>query len=207
MKSPTRGTRPPLPIAEIDVNHITDYCRTPEQLEELLIFCVLVAGKRAQGTARALACLLRQTHQQARLATLRPFQALRQVEGLERLSRLLRRHGIGLNRQKARTLHALLALELDLRHCSLEQLEAVPGIGPKTARMFLLHSRPGQRLACLDRHLLRCLAQQGVRVPRQTPGSRQAYLRLEEVVLTLADQAGMTPAEFDLTVWNRARCR
>jgi hypothetical protein len=89
-------------------------------------------------------------------------------------------------------------LSLNLRTCTVADLEAVHGIGPKTARMFLLHSRPAQRVAVLDTHILAWLAQCGVAdVPRSTPPAGKHYERLELAFLDLCDKAGADPASLE----------
>ena len=65
-----------------------------------------------------------------------------------------------------------------------------------------MSSRPKARVACLDTHLLKYLAERGVRnVPKSTPSSKKQYERLERVFLSLVPK-NKTPAEFDLEIWN-----
>jgi thermostable 8-oxoguanine DNA glycosylase len=44
-------------------------------------------------------------------------------------------------------------------------------------------------------------------VPKTTPTSKKLYKRLENEVLNLARDAGMTPADYDLNVWNKYSIR
>jgi len=93
------------------------------------------------------------------------------------------------------------SLKLDLRNDSVEAFEAIHGVGPKTARMFIMHSRPNQRLAAIDTHVLKHLKASGIDAPEVTPANSREYRRLEQAFLDLADHAGMTPADYDLMVW------
>ena len=93
--------------------------------------------------------------------------------------------------------------ELDLRTCSADDLEKIHGIGMKTSRCFIIHSRPGARYAGLDTHILKHLKACGVEnVPKSTPSSKKEYLRLEKEFLRIADLNNMTPAAYDLMIWN-----
>jgi thermostable 8-oxoguanine DNA glycosylase len=192
-------------IGFVNPHKITDYRRSQEELEEFLLFCVLVAGKDAWTTSWHLQLMLRTLHDRARLGEFRPFESLRRAEEAYGLAERLQNHGFGCFNQKARAIHALIHSGMDLRSCSLEDLEAIPSVGPKTARFFLLHSRRGQRLAVLDVHVLRFLRSRGVKAPKDTPPKGPRYLALEKVFLRLADEAGMTPARFDLRVWREAQ--
>lgn len=95
-----------------------------------------------------------------------------------------------------------LAPEHFLRTCDAEDLESFPGIGPKTARFFLLHSRPDVECAVLDRHILRWMGQY-MKVPNATP-TGERYRELERAFLSHARRLGKTPAQLDLDIWNEA---
>ena len=112
--------------------------------------------------------------------------------------------GIGCYNHKAMTFHQLVHADIDLRTCAPEELEQIYGIGMKTSRCFILHTRKDAQVAGLDTHMLKHLKAMGVRkVPKTTPGSRKVYLRLEKKVLKFAKRMGFTPAEYDLAVWNK----
>jgi thermostable 8-oxoguanine DNA glycosylase len=89
---------------------------------------------------------------------------------------------------------------LDLSACSVSDLEAVRGIGPKTARCFLMHSRRNVRHAGLDTHVLKYMREMGFDVPKSTPAGRK-YIEIESKFLEIADKSGMSVAEFDLKIW------
>ena len=58
--------------------------------------------------------------------------------------------GIGQYGRMARAFWEAANLPYDLREVELKDLMRVHGIGPKTARLFLTHTRQNQRLAVLD---------------------------------------------------------
>jgi thermostable 8-oxoguanine DNA glycosylase len=73
----------------------------------------------------------------------------------------------------------------------------------KTSRCFILHTRKNARVAGLDTHMLKFLRSKGhFDAPKSTPSNEKNYDRFEKLVLKYADEAGKTPAEFDLDVWN-----
>lgn len=174
------------------------YNCTNNELEEILIFCVLVAGKNAMTTARGLNFLLTGIGYGPGCS---PFELLRR-RTLDNLTWWLRVSGIGCYNIKSNTINHLLEAELDLRTCSIADLEAIPGIGPKTARFFILHTRPGAQVACLDTHILKFLAKQGFRVPKSTPSGNR-YLELEKAYLDLCKENGWDPAQKDIEIWKK----
>jgi len=114
--------------------------------------------------------------------------------------------GIGCCRMKARAiLDAADRIQdgrLNLRKCSPEDLEAIYGIEPKTARAFIMWSRPGESYAILDTHILKWLKEQGIEnVPKATPTSKN-YDRLEAEFLDLVPE-DKSAAEFDLQIWKK----
>jgi thermostable 8-oxoguanine DNA glycosylase len=204
----------------IDPANITKYGRSKAELQELAIFCILVAGKKARTMAIALDKLLTKARALAavykeiandptdgrfskRVATLdldMPFDVLFAYMSRERLQQDLKACGIGCHTRLAHALFTLVRADLDLATCTAADLERLPSLGPKTARFFMVHSRPNQRLAVLDTHVLKFLNEQGHFVPSSTPTGRR-YLEIEQLVLDYCDAAGMSPADWDLTVW------
>jgi hypothetical protein len=115
----------------------------------------------------------------------------------------LKEHGIGCYTFKAKTMADLAHSKLNLRTCTTDDLESIYGIGFKTARCFILHSRKDARVSGLDTHMLKHLRYLGYDAPLSTPSSKKQYLTFEKYVLSLADDAGMSPADYDLMVWNK----
>lgn len=189
----------------IDPSNITNFNQTDEQLERFLYFWVLAAGKNGMVAARLLEDLLNTLSEG--LTTHTPFQYIQRIQSSE-LAFIMREVGIGCYNIKSQTLKILAHANLNLRTCSVSDLEAIKGIGPKTARGFLIHSRPNQSYACLDRHLLHFLRDQGhSNIPIATPASSKQYQHLEQLYLSEVAKSGKTVAELDLEVWNRYRTK
>jgi endonuclease III len=187
----------------VDPKNVTKFDRTDHELQEFLVYSVAVAGKQAQTVSGQVDQLLKGMGAEA--GALTPLAAINLHTPEEKVAALLKTVGIGLYTQKAEALCRLAGLWvmdlMDPRTVTVEQLEQVRWVGPKTARFFVLHSRPGQRYAALDTHILKHLAAHGVQVPIGTPGKGPTYLRLEREFLRLAEAAGKSPAEYDLEVW------
>lgn len=183
----------------IDPFQITKYDRTDEELEEFIIFSILVAGHNAQNTARGLERFL------GNLKGVRPFEVVEEHIKAGTLDIALQNAGLGCHTRRAKSLQSLLESGLDLRHCSLDELERINGIGPKTARFFLLHSRADIRIAALGTHILRYLKSIGHKdIPSNIPTGKD-YQRIEKLFLEEADKSGMSVADFDLFLWKRAK--
>ena len=116
----------------------------------------------------------------------------------------MRKCGIGCYNNKAKTFWQLANSGLDLSTCSTTELESIHGIGMKTSRCFIIHSRKDPKCAGLDVHILRYLKDKGYDVPTSTP-TKKEYLRIEEIFLKLAEQSEKTVAEFDLDIWKQYR--
>jgi thermostable 8-oxoguanine DNA glycosylase len=183
----------------IDPKKITNYNRTDAQLEEFLLFCIMVAGHNAQTTAKTLERLLVMNLD-------RPFEFMRiMTKVLDKISPTafnmwLATYSVGCYNRVARTIKELLYRKLDLRMCSVEDLESIHGIGPKTARFFITHSRQNQRFAILDVHILAFMREKGIDTPKSTPSGKK-YAILEKEFLKMVDASGMSPADFDLMIW------
>lgn len=181
-------------------DRITNYERTTEELEELIIFCICVAGHNAFHTAKQLDKLFTKLS-----AYVAPFYALKRIR--QRLVPMLRWAKIGCHNKRAKYIKDLLDKNLNLRTCSVKELESIKGIGPKTARFFILHSRRDVNdIAVLDTHVLKFMRDEGHQVPKSTPTGKH-YLRLEAEFLKLARKSNKSVAEFDLEIWNKYRAK
>ena len=143
----------------IDPENITNYNLTDEELEGTILFWVTAAGKNGRTAAKCLDKFLNIIEK----PILSPFEAvwLKSYEDaiVFRLSdkyiniidkhkcipEIMRSCGIGCYNQKARTFVELACSDLNLRTCTAEDLEKIYGIGMKTSRCFILHSRKGAR--------------------------------------------------------------
>lgn len=203
----------------IDPTNITNYNLAQHELEEQLIWWVFAAGHNgittAKGVDKFLQLLYRESDKFKSPQT--PFCALytvSQYSSWQYVLEALSRSSLGCWRIKSKTLHqfayptpVLGRWHIDLKTISVEELEKFHGIGPKTARCFVLHTRKGARVAGLDTHLLKFLRDEGYDVPKSTPSSKKKYRELEEVFLRICDERGKIPAEYDLEIWNAYRMK
>jgi thermostable 8-oxoguanine DNA glycosylase len=165
-------------------------------LEWRLLYSVIVAGKSAQFAERVMNRLMDRDDQYDG-----PFGLLRRLITENRLPQTLQAVRCGNYTKTERAFSAIVEADLDLERCSAEDLEQIPGIGPKTSRWFLLWTRPGIRHAALDVHVLRWLRDQGYEAPRTTP-TGERYRKLEDAFLEEADSRGLTPRELDHWIWS-----
>jgi len=90
-----------------------------------------------------------------------------------------------------------------LRTVPVETLKKYPGIGDKTARFFVMHSREDTEVATLDTHVLSWMDENlDVDVHPDGPRSTREYERLEHHFLNEAERRGRHPAHLDLEIWN-----
>lgn len=185
----------------INPDNITNFDATGEELEEVLLFWICAAGKNASNAARGLDRLL--VDLRAYFSPkFSPFELIYKLQmyTTQSLADWLKVSGIGCYNHKARSMWELVNAGLDLRTCSLEDLMSIYGIGPKTARCFLIHSRRNARCAGLDTHILKYLRDKGHDVPKATPGSKKKYEKIERLFLTYVGK-NQSVASVDLGIW------
>jgi len=195
----------------IDPSNVTDTARTPAALEEFLLFCIVVAGKNAYQQAAKLEGFLRGRS---------PFAFIRQCVGDGSLARRLREVRLGKYTLLGRSFRRLAESGVDLGSCPWGELTRFPGIGIKTAKFFVLHSRPGEMHGVLDTHVLSWMREHwspGRRrppaVPRHSPQDRAAYRFWEAVYFGMVAERHHRPsgprpvdwARFDLELWKERR--
>lgn len=178
----------------IDPKKITNFTRTQAELQSFFLFGLFCAGKNSDYAAKCLAKLLHNNEGET------PFEVLKNL-GETGIHNALVASRIG---QYTRLTKAIVdAVYLDLSTCTLEELMSVHGVGQKTARFFLLHTRPNCKVAVLDTHILKWLRDNEVDAPQVTPTSVKQYKALEEKFLFLAgiNFPFMSIADVDLTLW------
>ncbi len=183
----------------IDPRQITKFSRTDYELQEFLLFCVAVAGKSSEIQSRKLDIFLApHTHL--------PFERIKSLVAQGNFMDVLMQSKLGQYRRIGKAYVNLAHSGLDLRTCTIEELEKIEGIGPKTSRFFMLHSRPNQELAVLDTHILSWLRTRGWKAPKATP-SQPIYGKLEVAFLMECIWSGLTPAALDLSIWKSRQVR
>lgn len=163
------------------------------ELQLRLLSACIVAGKSAKFTEGAMQRLGLSDH---------PFNTLRDRIGRNELDTWLRAARTGNYTKLARCFREIVAHTTDYyRTCTAEQLEQIHGIGPKTARFFIIWTRPDAIHAALDVHVLRWLKAQGHKnVPRSTPSGKR-YAQLEKTFIAEAQHRGLTPRQLDEQIW------
>jgi len=182
----------------IDPKAITNFNRSQEELEMFWLFCILVAGKNADWAAVKLQDLFRNKRD---FQT--PFQFLK--DNLTDLHNILVANKVGQYRRITNAIEQ--SLNLDLKTASLELLMSVFGVGPKTARFFILHTRRDAECAVLDTHILkwmRNLVHESIDVPKSTPPVKE-YEKWERMAIKLMQVwfKGISLAEADLMIWTQ----
>jgi thermostable 8-oxoguanine DNA glycosylase len=181
----------------------TDYSdRGRRDMEVWLLFCIAVAGKNSKNTTKALGRFTAYTE----IWSEYPLYAIKEMlerMGDEVLDRYLRAARFGqytkLHRAFSETAREFWCR--DLRTLTIEELESIHGIGPKTSRYFKLTTDREARVAALDTHILKWLKKLGYPdIPKSTPSGRN-YARIEQYFLQEVDKRGMTINDLDIAVW------
>lgn len=173
---------------------------TREQLEWWILFGICVAGKGAKQTETKVKMLLNRLFYLYGKRT--PFELVKVARNNGTLYDHLKVCKIGQYRRIFMAFRA--AVDLDLDFISVPALEAIPGIGPKTARMIILYYDPKADCAVLDTHILKWLREKGIpKVPKSTPPAGPTYNRLEKAFQDLAKKARKSVRDLDTEVWKR----
>lgn len=161
------------------------------ELQARLIFSVVVAGKNAKFARNVIEKLFSKTKKL-------PFEVVKDwVKGGTLRSRLKTARS-GNYGKLVKCLPKLV--ELNPRTATLEELEQISGIGPKTSRFYHLWIGKNTRCAALDVHILKFLRHLGNDAPKNTPTGRK-YRELEEVFLRECERRKVTPNQLDADVW------
>lgn len=191
----------------IDPKKVTDYNRNEWQLQEFLIYCICVAGKKSEIESPKV----RKFCTDPRFGFgLTPFELIRkllQVSSVEEdgLMQHLKKHKIAPYQQRYNSLKDIVTLlDDDLSGVSLDELQEVRGISTKTSRFFLTHSREDFDEPVLDTHILRFLSDFGYKdVPKSTPQNPRVYAKFAKIFRSIALFEGMSVTDFDLKIWKQ----
>lgn len=170
---------------------------SPESLFDLqyrLLYATVVAGKKYTFAENIMEKFLRLLDKEEL-----PFDYLRKVVEHKTLHTIVHLLRTGSYKRIERCWAEII--ELDPETCTVEELEAVHGVGPKTARFFVMWTRPDEKVAVLDTHILRWLRELGHDAPQSTPPAGPKYEALEQVFLLEAEKRGMTPKQLDTEIW------
>ena len=192
---------------------VTNYNRTQSELQEFLLFCINVAGKKSAVEAPKSEVFLERVQNitghnapfdgMNRLKHMRRTWHGNRLDGDNRLMEIMHWAAISPYKQRYNSYCDVLKLG-DLRAVSLTRLLQVRGVGLKTARFFLSHSREDFDEPMLDTHILRFLRDQGYRdAPKSTPQNVGIYNYYANVFKMFARTLGKSVTDLDLEIWKQ----
>ena len=189
----------------IDPYNITDYSRKRGELEEFLLFCIVVAGKTAYIQAQKLEDFLKSVNARLMMPeSSSPFQILKSANQHGILMEEIQKAKLGQYRKIYNGFKYITEREYDLTRMTPEELESIPGVGMKTSRFFLLHSDKTyeDKIAIIDTHILKFIKENiDIRAPKSTPTIRVTYKYWEDRFLYWCESNNKNVADFDLEVW------
>lgn len=184
----------------IQPHAITNYSRTEFELQEFLLFTVAVAGKSSEQQSKKLEIFLAG---HCGIGGMLPFAMIR-MYGYTGVYCNLESVKMGQYKRITKAFCAIAEANLDLKTCTVQDLEKIPGLGCKTSRFFLVHSRPNQSFGILDTHILTHMRNDlGIATPKATPTNPKVYYALEEKLLEVVRASNKTYADYDLEVWSK----
>ena len=150
----------------IDPLKITNFNRAERELQEFLIFCICAAGKNSDVQSKKVEEFLKLIENDICFRTDNYFNWIDHNGVIT--SYYLHKVKMGQYFRICKTLFALAKESRGVHNawvekCNREDLLSVTCIGYKTASMFLLHSRPRQKLIVLDTHLSKWLQCKGIK--------------------------------------------
>lgn len=197
-------------LPRINPKEITDLNRTKAQKEKFLLFCVLCAGKSSDVMAEKLEQLLEPVNSGPPRFELKatPLDYLVNLLRNGRLREVLEKHKIGKYKLLTDFVTYLrdwpIRAALTVTEQDRSTLVHAPGISYKTASLYRMHCF-GDRIACLDTHVLRWLRVQGFKgVPKASPSNWDVYRHWENVFLGECYKREVEPNHFDLDLWKQA---
>lgn len=152
--------------------------RSDNDLMKLLLFAIFVAGKSSKTTAKGLDTLLYFAHNDMNKDVIQNIVCL----GKERFVYLCKQHGLGCYNQRWDSVCSIdeFLWSHNLKDVSVDQLKEIKGVGNKTARFFLLYSRPFQKFAVIDTHIWKFLRETFPEAPEKPPTSDKEYKKWEK---------------------------
>lgn len=185
--------------------NITNFNRSKAELEEFLLFTIVVAGKTAYIQAQKLEEFLLSIHKRLMMPEhVSPFQLIKSANDHGILLQEIHKAKLGqYNKIHSAFLH-IAQNNYTLNKMTPEVLENIPGVGMKTSRFFLLHSDNNfkDNIAILDTHILKFIKENiDNRAPKSTPTNSKTYKLWEDKFLSWCRENNKDAAEFDLEVW------
>lgn len=172
--------------------------RTRAELEWFVLFSIAVAGKSAKQTEQKLIGFLNWN----RFGEESPFIVVQGLSNQGQLRKALELFRFGQYTRIAKAWAKAVTLDV-YNDLTVEKLETIPGIGPKTARFIVLYTNPEAECVPLDTHILKYLAKRHpeVKVPKSTPSAGPKYKMLEALFQADAKKQKKTVRQLDTEVW------
>jgi len=180
-----------------DLLNPKNFNRTQYELEEFLLLCVFVAGKSSKQQYAKLELFLNELGNPDNI-----FETLSKLS-IEQINDLLVKVKAGQYSKLSSCLFVLSRKKLDLKNCSIQQLESIPGIGMKTSRFFITYTRPNSMCAILDTHILSWLRFAYPDAPKSTPSNKKQYIKWENIFLSECLKRNLPPNELDIEIWKQ----
>ena len=189
----------------IDPYNITKYNRNQNELEEFLLFCIVVAGKTAYIQAQKLNDFLVSVNTRLYMPeNVNPFQSLKSAEQHGILMEEIQKAKLGQYKKIYSGFKFITQTEYNLSKMTPQILEKIPGVGMKSSRFFLLHSDTfyKDKIAILDTHILKFIKENiDDRAPKSTPVIPLTYRFWEDMFISWCRLNNKNVADFDLEVW------
>ena len=189
----------------INPYQITNYDRSSSELEEFLLFCIVVAGKTAYIQAQKLEDFLVSVNKRLMMPeNINPFQTIKSAEQHGILFEEIKLAKLGQYKKIYSGFKYISDREYNLSRMTPKILEEIPGVGMKTSRFFLLHSDTfyKDKIAILDTHILKFIKENiDDLAPKSTPVIPLTYRFWESKFLTWCLENKKNVADFDLEVW------
>lgn len=176
--------------------------------ESFLLFAVLVAGKSSKTIMKKTNELIADIIGKENPKSLYDHIMEKYSENeFEALISLLKKHKTGKYTLLKNFFKDIKSSKINLKTCSIIDLESLRGVGKKSSRFFMVYNRADQKnCAILDVHILKFLRANGIEAPEQTPSGKK-YDELECLFLELLEKVKpkMTLQEMDFKIWYEAK--
>jgi thermostable 8-oxoguanine DNA glycosylase len=184
---------------------ITNYNRTQNELQEFLLFTIVVAGKTAYIQAQKLDQFLKSVNTRLMMPdNISPFQSLKNAHHQGILLQEIHKAKLGQYKKIYSAFIYIIEHSVNLDRTNPIELEMIPGVGMKTSRFFLLHSDINYKdnIAILDTHILKFIKENiDDLAPKSTPTNSNKYKYWEDLFLIWCQKNKKNTAEFDLEIW------
>lgn len=191
----------------IDPKKVTNYKRNEFQLQEWLLYCIMVAGKKSEIETKKLDAFFNDLDSRTGQS---PFNFIRKllktssVIWVDGLMEHLSKNKIAPYKQRYNSFVDVVTLLPDnLSKVTIDDLQKVRGISTKTSRFFLTHSREDFDEPVIDTHILKFLRDEGYEVPESTPQNPKIYAVAANYFRDIAKLRRKTVTELDLEIWTK----